>query len=184
MIVNKGSGNSEPPSAHGDSRPRGTLTRQEIALALYNRLGNISHREAKRLTDSVIDEMVETLASGETLKLHDFGSFVVRAKHERAGRNPRTGALVPIQARRVVVFKASPNMKAVVNGEAPTSDKPAKDKPAKDKPTKDKPTKDKPAKRSKTTKDGLGGALRNVKSRAKRVGADEAAPKLPEASCG
>ncbi|MCX7898876.1 MAG: integration host factor subunit alpha [Methylocystis sp.] len=97
----------------------GTLTRQDIALAIHKRFGNISRREAKRLTDSVIDEMVGTLTSGESLKLHDFGSFIVRAKHQRAGRNPRTGEPVPIQARRVVVFKASPNMKATVNGETP-----------------------------------------------------------------
>ncbi len=99
---------------------RGTLTRQDIALAIFERVGGISRREAKRLTDCVIDEMVSTLISGETLKLHDFGSFVVRDKQERSGRNPRTGAPVPIDARRVVIFKASPNMKAAVNGDAVT----------------------------------------------------------------
>jgi integration host factor subunit alpha len=110
--------NSKPrPAAPGDgARPRGTLTRQDLALAIYERVGGLSRREAKKLTDCVIDEMVATLVSGETLKLHDFGSFVVRDKHERSGRNPRTGAPVPIDARRVVVFKASPNMKAAVNG--------------------------------------------------------------------
>jgi integration host factor subunit alpha len=108
-----------PNSDHAeDSRndPRGTLTRQDIARAIYNRFERVSRREAKRLVDSVIDEMVATLSQGESLKLHDFGSFIVRVKNERAGRNPRTGALVPIESRRVVVFKASPNMKAVVNG--------------------------------------------------------------------
>ncbi|MGD9544912.1 MAG: integration host factor subunit alpha [Methylocystis sp.] len=99
--------------------PRGTLTREDIALAIHRRLEGISRREAKRLTDLVIEEMVETLASGESLKLHDFGSFLVRTKRERAGRNPRTGAPVPIDARRVITFKASPNMKAAINGKAP-----------------------------------------------------------------
>jgi integration host factor subunit alpha len=103
----------------GDEPPRGTLTRQDIALAIYENVEGISRREAKRLTDCVIDEMVCTLVSGETLKLHDFGSFVVRKKQERSGRDPRTGEPVPIDARRVVVFKASPNMKAAVNGDAP-----------------------------------------------------------------
>jgi integration host factor subunit alpha len=103
----------------GDEPPRGTLTRQDIALAIYENVEGISRREAKRLTDCVIDEMVSTLVSGETLKLHDFGSFVVRKKQERSGRDPRTGEPVPIDARRVVVFKASPNMKAAVNGDAP-----------------------------------------------------------------
>lgn len=97
----------------------GTLTRQDIALAIHRRFSGMSRREAKRLTDIVIEEMAATLASGESLKLHDFGSFVVRTKRERSGRNPRTGAPVSIEARRVVVFKASPNMKASINGEAP-----------------------------------------------------------------
>lgn len=91
------------------------LTRRDLARAVFDRCEGLSRREAKRLVDSVIDEMVETLSRGKTLKLHDFGSFIVRQKHERAGRNPRTGDAVPILSRRVVVFKASPNMKATVN---------------------------------------------------------------------
>jgi integration host factor subunit alpha len=98
---------------------RGTLTRQDIALAIHRRIEGMSCREAKRLTDLVIEEMAATLASGESLKLHDFGSFLVRIKRERAGRNPRTGEPVPIEARRVITFKASPNMKAAINGKAP-----------------------------------------------------------------
>ena len=97
--------------------PQGTLTRQDLALAISEKCNTISKREAKRLVDDVIGQFVSTLTSGETLKLHDFGSFVVRAKGQRSGRNPRTGAKVPIEPRQVVVFKASPNMKAIVNGE-------------------------------------------------------------------
>lgn len=107
----------EAPSQ--DEGLRGTLTRQDIALAIHRRIGGMSCREAKRLTDLVIEEMAATLASGESLKLHDFGSFLVRIKRERAGRNPRTGAPVPIEARRVIAFKASPNMKAAINGTIP-----------------------------------------------------------------
>ncbi|HEY8127078.1 MAG TPA: integration host factor subunit alpha [Methylocystis sp.] len=103
--------------SHEDGR--GTLTREDIALAIHRRLEGMSRREAKRLTDLVIEEMAATLASGESLKLHDFGSFLVRRKRERAGRNPRTGAPVPIEARQVITFKASPNMKAAINGETP-----------------------------------------------------------------
>ena len=110
---------ASPTGGDGAEGQRRTLTRQDLALAIYERVGGISRREAKRLTDIVIDEMVETLVSGETLKLHDFGSFVVRDTTERSGRNPRTGAPVPIEARRVVVFRASPNMKAAVNGDPP-----------------------------------------------------------------
>ncbi len=106
-----------------ENASRSTLTRQDIALAIFDRCEGLSRREAKRLVDSVIDIMVGTLTSGETLKLHDFGSFIVRSKGERAGRNPRTGAKVPIEPRKVVVFKASPNMKALVNGDGPEKER-------------------------------------------------------------
>lgn len=96
-----------------------TLTRQDIALAVFGRCEGLSRRECKRLVDLVIEQMSSTLIQGETLKLHDFGSFTVREKHPRIGRNPRTGAKVPIERRKVVVFKASPNLRSVVNGEAP-----------------------------------------------------------------
>lgn len=162
MDFDKGSGGGEPPD--GGDRPRGALTRQEIALALHRRLGNISHREAKRLTDCVIEEMVETLAAGETLKLHDFGSFVVRSKQERAGRNPRTGDPAPIQARRVVVFKAAPNMKAAVDGKAPAGDKPAQ--------------------KAKSPKDDSGGAFGNSGSRARSGDARDASTKTRQAGPG
>ncbi|WP_084678845.1 integration host factor subunit alpha [Methylocystis sp. ATCC 49242] len=110
---------SDFPEDDDRETSRGALTRQDIALAIHRRIEGVSRREAKRIVDCVIDEMVSTLVSGESLKLHDFGSFLVREKEERSGRNPRTGAPVPIEARRVVVFKASPNMKATVNGEPP-----------------------------------------------------------------
>lgn len=110
---------SNRESADQREAGRGTLTREDLAAAIHRHFNAMSRREAKRLTDSVIEEMAVTLASGESLKLHDFGSFIVRAKNERSGRNPRTGAPVPIEARRVVVFKASPNMKAIVDGVAP-----------------------------------------------------------------
>jgi integration host factor subunit alpha len=106
--------------AREEQRPQGALTRQDIALAIANKCESVSKREAKRLVDSVIDEIVTTLTRGENLKLHDFGSFIVRGKRERTGRNPRTGAKVPIEPRQVVIFKASPNMKGVVNGDAAT----------------------------------------------------------------
>ncbi len=103
-------------NSEGAQWPNDTLTRLDIAEAIFQRCQGLSKREAKRLVDSVIEEMIGVLTRGETLKLHDFGSFVVRKKGERAGRNPRTGARVPIEPRKVVVFKASPNMKATVNG--------------------------------------------------------------------
>jgi integration host factor subunit alpha len=102
---------SSARAAHGVA-----LTRLDIADAVCDRCEGLSRREAKRLVDGVIEEVTSTLMRGENVKLHDFGSFVVRFKNERKGRNPRTGAKVPIESRRVVVFKASPNMKSLVNG--------------------------------------------------------------------
>jgi integration host factor subunit alpha len=118
-FMNAGEEDVENEAAFQGGGSRGTLTRQDIALAIHRRIDGMSCREAKRLTDLVIEEMAATLASGESLKLHDFGSFLVRIKRERAGRNPRTGEPVPIEARRVITFKASPNMKAAINGKAP-----------------------------------------------------------------
>ena len=62
-------------------------------------------------------EISDTLVSGETVKLSSFGSFIVREKGERIGRNPKTGVEVPITPRRVLVFKPSNVMKARINGD-------------------------------------------------------------------
>jgi len=95
------------------------ITRQSLVRAVSDRLGHLSRREIKRIVDIVIEEMTATLVAGETVKLHDFGSFIVRDKGHRSGRNPRTGERVPIEPRRVVIFKASPKVREVMNaGEA------------------------------------------------------------------
>jgi integration host factor subunit alpha len=66
--------------------------------------------------ESVLKEITDTLEKGETVKLASFGSFLVRNKNERVGRNPKTGTEVPISPRRVIVFKSSPILKQQVNG--------------------------------------------------------------------
>lgn len=98
----------------------GALTRQAIMRVATEILMHLSRREIRRLVDSVLEEMTVALIAGETVKLHDFGSFVVREKRERSGRNPRTGERVPIEPRRVVVFKASPRLKKATNRLGPT----------------------------------------------------------------
>ena len=70
------------------------------------------------MVETVLGEIANVIAGGETVKLSSFGSFLVRDKGERLGRNPKTGVEVPIPPRRVIVFKASNVMKARVNGEA------------------------------------------------------------------
>lgn len=102
------------PSAAPESR---TVTRVDLAEAVYKQVG-LSRRESAGLVEMVLAEITEKLALGETVKLSSFGSFVVRDKGERVGRNPKTGIEVPIMQRRVIVFKPSNVLKAYMNGEA------------------------------------------------------------------
>jgi integration host factor subunit alpha len=92
-----------------------TVTRADLCEAVYQRVG-LSRTESAQLVESVLAEICESLERGETVKLSSFGSFVVRDKGERVGRNPKTGVEVPIEPRRVMVFKPSNVMKARING--------------------------------------------------------------------
>lgn len=98
-----------------------TITRADLSEAVYARLG-LSRAESAELVSVVLREISDTLAKGETVKLSSFGSFLVREKDERIGRNPKTGVEVPITPRRVLVFKPSNVMKARINGEEETED--------------------------------------------------------------
>jgi integration host factor subunit alpha len=93
-----------------------TITRADLCESVYTKLG-LSRAESSDLVETVLREISDTLAKGETVKLSSFGSFVVREKGERVGRNPKTGIEVPITPRRVLVFKPSNVMKARINGE-------------------------------------------------------------------
>lgn len=93
-----------------------TVTRADLCEAVYQKLG-LSRAESSELVETVLREISDTLARGETVKLSSFGSFLVREKGERIGRNPKTGIEVPITPRRVLVFKPSNVMKARINGE-------------------------------------------------------------------
>lgn len=95
-----------------------TVTRVDLAEAVYRRVG-LSRKESAVLVEMVLSEITDRLAVGETVKLSSFGSFVVRDKGERIGRNPKTGVEVPILQRRVLVFKPSNVLKALMNGEEP-----------------------------------------------------------------
>lgn len=96
-------------------RAPATITRADLADAVYRRVG-LSRAEAAELVEMVLAEISDTMAAGETVKLSSFGSFIVRAKGERIGRNPKTGVEVPIEPRRVVIFKASNVLKDRING--------------------------------------------------------------------
>src|SRR5271168_3706132 len=92
-----------------------TVTRVDLAEAVYRCIG-LSRKESAILVQSVLDELADALIGGESIKLSSFGRFLVRAKSERIGRNPKTGIEVPITRRRVMVFKPSNVLKARING--------------------------------------------------------------------
>ena len=91
-----------------------TVTRADLADAVYRSVG-LSRGESAEMVELVLDEISNTIVSGETVKLSSFGSFMVRFKGERVGRNPKTGVEVPITPRRVMVFKPSHILKARIN---------------------------------------------------------------------
>jgi integration host factor subunit alpha len=87
-----------------------TLTRADLAEAVFVKVG-LPRNEAADLVELVLKEIVSGLERGEPVKLSSFGSFGIREKAQRIGRNPKTGETVPITPRRVLVFKASNIMK-------------------------------------------------------------------------
>jgi integration host factor subunit alpha len=103
------------PSTLSVREPGKTVTRADLSEIVYQRVG-LSRTESAELVQSVLDEICGAAARGETVKLSGFGSFVVRSKGERVGRNPKTGVEVPILPRRVMVFKPSNVLKAKING--------------------------------------------------------------------
>jgi integration host factor subunit alpha len=98
------------------------LTRQLLREAVYKNIGTLSRKDARKLVGDVLDEMAAVLEQGETLKLRGFGTFKVRSKRERIGRNPKNGVEAVITPRRVITFKASSALFAKVNGLEPPVD--------------------------------------------------------------
>ena len=87
-----------------------TLTRMDLAEAVFREVG-LSRHESAQLVESVLGHIADALASGEQVKLSSFGTFSIRDKNERIGRNPKTGEEVPITPRRVLSFRPSQLMK-------------------------------------------------------------------------
>ena len=88
-----------------------TVTRVELSDAVYRAMVGLTRMKSAELVALVLKEITDTIARGETVKLSSFGTFTVRKKGQRIGRNPKTGVEVPIVPRRVAVFKASAIMK-------------------------------------------------------------------------
>jgi integration host factor subunit alpha len=93
-----------------------TLTRADLADALHREVG-LSRADAARLVEQILHHMCESLAKGENVKISGFGSFVLRDKGERIGRNPKTGVEVPIAPRRVLTFRASQMLRDRITNE-------------------------------------------------------------------
>ena len=91
-----------------------TTTRSTLSEAVFKNVG-LSRNESANLVDSVFSEILVSLINGDDVKISLFGTFVVRKKKERIGRNPKTGEEVPITARSVVTFRASNVLKSKVN---------------------------------------------------------------------
>ena len=96
-----------------------TLTRQDLLHAVYVAGPGLSRVEAKNIVETALEEICAALERGEAVKLRAFGTFQVRSKRPRVGRNPKTGEEIPISARRVVTFHASQKLKTMVDGSAP-----------------------------------------------------------------
>jgi len=91
------------------------LTKAHLADLLFDQIG-LNKRESKDMLDSFFDLISDSLVEGEDVKISGFGNFQIRTKAPRPGRNPRTGELIPIEARRVVTFHASHKLKEQIQG--------------------------------------------------------------------
>jgi integration host factor subunit alpha len=91
-----------------------TLTRADLAEAVFQKVG-LPRNESAELVEMILKQIITGLERGEPVKLSSFGSFGIREKGERVGRNPKTGEEVPITPRRVLIFRASNIMKAQIN---------------------------------------------------------------------
>jgi integration host factor subunit alpha len=94
-----------------------TRTRADLSESIYREVG-LSRNESAELVEAVLNEITEALTREEVVKISSFGSFLVRQKGQRIGRNPKTGEEVPILPRKVLVFRASHVLKDRVNAGA------------------------------------------------------------------
>lgn len=100
----------------GQNISKSTVTKADIVEKVYDKIG-FSKKEASELVEMVFGTLKDVLEKGEKVKISGFGNFSVREKNERIGRNPQTGEQIKISARRVLTFKPSQALKAMLNGE-------------------------------------------------------------------
>ena len=94
-----------------------TVTRSDLSEAVYREIG-LSRNESAEMVETILSRIGQALVTGDSVKISSFGTFDVREKGARMGRNPKTGEEVPIEPRRVLVFRPSHIMKERVNGGA------------------------------------------------------------------
>ncbi len=100
----------------GQNVGHSTVTKADIVEKVYEKIG-FSKKEASELVELVFNSLKGTLQKGDKVKISGFGNFMVRGKSERIGRNPQTGEQIKISARRVLTFRPSQVLKAMLNGE-------------------------------------------------------------------
>ncbi len=100
----------------GQNLGKSTMTKADIVEKVYQKIG-FSKKEASELVELVFGSLKDVLQNGDKVKISGFGNFVVRGKNERVGRNPQTGEQIKISARRVLTFRPSQVLKAMLNGE-------------------------------------------------------------------
>jgi integration host factor subunit alpha len=105
---------SVPPSGVRRAMASKTVTRAQLAESVYQEVG-LSRSESASLVDAILNEISESLLEDGSVKISSFGTFAVRRKGQRVGRNPKTGEEVPILPRRVLVFRASQVLKERIN---------------------------------------------------------------------
>lgn len=115
-----------------DSLETSALTKAQLAEMLFEQIG-LNKRESKDMVDAFYDLIGARLVAGDDVKLSGFGNFQMRVKAPRPGRNPRTGELIPIAARRVVTFHASQKLKEMLQPDDVGSEAPAEPVPGAEK---------------------------------------------------
>ena len=91
-----------------------TITRSDVTEAIYEEIG-LSRKDSSDILDMILNEIVKELEQGNDVKLSSFGTFSLRDKKERSGRNPKTGVEAVISSRRVISFKPSQTMRKIIN---------------------------------------------------------------------
>jgi integration host factor subunit alpha len=109
-------GVDKPNGVEGPAKAASTLTRSDLAERVHRGLG-LSRAESADLVEHMLGILSDALAAGENVKLSSFGTFALRRKGQRIGRNPKTGVEVPIEPRTVLTFRPSPILRQRINAD-------------------------------------------------------------------